>query len=117
MAIIIITNVVGGINAPSTSVFSALVIFVVYFFAILMFLVNVLLTAKTGQSMGKKAIKIKVVKRGGNDAPGLMGAILREVVGAVANGLVLYIGYLWMFFDKNKQTWADKIANTVVVKV
>ena len=28
-----------------------------------------------------------------------------------------YLGYLWMLWDKRKQTWHDKIAGTVVVKV
>jgi uncharacterized RDD family membrane protein YckC len=28
-----------------------------------------------------------------------------------------YIGYLWMLWDREKQTWHDKVARSVVVPV
>jgi uncharacterized RDD family membrane protein YckC len=30
--------------------------------------------------------------------------------------LALLLGYLWMLWDPNKQTWHDKVAQSVVVK-
>ncbi|MDQ2784781.1 MAG: RDD family protein [Chloroflexota bacterium] len=33
------------------------------------------------------------------------------------SGLVFYLGYLWMLWDTNKQTWHDKVANTLVLRV
>lgn len=70
-----------------------------------------------GQTLGKMAFKIKVVKVGTNEAPGYLKAFLREVVGKFISSFVLLLGFLWMIWDKNKQTWHDKIAGTVVVKV
>jgi uncharacterized RDD family membrane protein YckC len=35
---------------------------------------------------------------------------------SIVSGAVIFIGYLWAFWDKNKQTWHDKVANTYVVK-
>ena len=35
----------------------------------------------------------------------------------VFSGFFCYLGYLWMLWDKRNQTWHDKIAGTVVVKV
>jgi len=41
--------------------------------------------------------------------------IIRDVVGKFISAAVLLIGYIWMLFDKNSQTWHDKIAGTYVV--
>jgi uncharacterized RDD family membrane protein YckC len=35
----------------------------------------------------------------------------------VFSGFCCYLGYFWMLWDKRNQTWHDKIARTVVVKV
>ncbi|MGB9706860.1 MAG: RDD family protein [Microgenomates group bacterium] len=69
-----------------------------------------------GQTPGKMALGIKVIKLGTNEAPGYMSAFLREVVGKLASFLIFGLGYLWMLWDNQKQTWHDKIAKTVVVK-
>ncbi len=46
---------------------------------------------------------------------GFRRALLRIFVSYIS-GLALLIGYLWMLFDANNQTWHDKAANTVVVR-
>mgnify|MGYP001576219216 FL=1 len=69
-----------------------------------------------GQTLGKMAMKIKVVDMTTGNAPGYLKAFLREVVGKIISGIALSLGYLWMLWDKDKQTWHDKIASTVVVK-
>ena len=71
---------------------------------------------KSGQTPGKRILKIKVVKKEGNAAPGYIGAFLREFVGKFISGIVLGLGYVWILFDKQKQGWHDKIAGTIVVK-
>jgi uncharacterized RDD family membrane protein YckC len=30
---------------------------------------------------------------------------------------VLYLGYFWMLWDREAQTWHDKLASTVVVPI
>jgi uncharacterized RDD family membrane protein YckC len=47
----------------------------------------------------------------------VISAILREVVGKFISSLILLLGYFWMLWDPKKQTWHDKIAKSVVVKV
>ena len=69
-----------------------------------------------GQTLGKMAMGIRVVKIGTNEAPGYGKAFLREVVGKFVSSLVLFLGYFWMLWDSKKQTWHDKIAGTVVIK-
>jgi len=69
-----------------------------------------------GQTPGKIALKIKVV-RTDNVPMTYMTAFLREVVGKFLSGLIFALGYFWMIWDKNKQTWHDHLAKTQVVRV
>jgi len=73
--------------------------------------------SKFGQTLGKKAMHIRVQNEvtGANLDP--VTVILREVVGKTISGIVLFLGYFWMLWDSKKQTWHDKIAKSVVVKV
>jgi uncharacterized RDD family membrane protein YckC len=68
----------------------------------------------TGQTLGKKALGIRVIdlSRGGPIGPGR--AFIR-LVGRLVSWLPIYLGYLWMLWDREKQTWHDKMAGAVVV--
>lgn len=72
------------------------------------------MTRTNGQTPGKQILGIRVVKKDGIPFT-VMDAILRNVIGYWVSGIVLYIGYLWAFFDSESQAWHDKIAGTVVV--
>ena len=74
----------------------------------------IVFTAIWGQTLGKMALGIKVVDREGRP-PGLWKAFLREVVGKLLSGVVIYIGYIWVAFDGEKRGWHDHIAGTYVV--
>ena len=67
-----------------------------------------------GQTMGMRALNIKVVKTDGSQLD-LVGAFLRYV-GLFISCLALFIGVIWAAFDAQKQGWHDKIAGTYVVK-
>ena len=73
-------------------------------------------TGSRGQTLGKMAMKIKVVKITTKTHPTYLDAFLREVVGKIVSTITLGIGYLWMLWNPQKQTLHDKIAGTVVVK-
>ena len=73
------------------------------------------LHGSTGQTIGKMACKIKVVQENG-DPLNYMKSFLRWL-GYVLSTIVLYIGFFWVAFDKNKQGWHDKLANTFVIKL
>ena len=68
-----------------------------------------------GQTIGKKVMKIRIVKEGGGSF-GYMDAFLRNVVGYWISSLVCDLGFIWGLFDSRHQTWHDKIFKTVVVK-
>jgi uncharacterized RDD family membrane protein YckC len=70
----------------------------------------------TGQTIGKRALGIRVIdfKVGG---PIGYGRGLLRTIARYLSALVFFLGYLWMLWDPEKQTWHDKIAGTVVVPV
>jgi uncharacterized RDD family membrane protein YckC len=70
----------------------------------------------TGQTVGKKALGIRVIdfKAGG---PIGYGRGLLRYVARYLSALVFFLGYFWMIWDAEKQTWQDKIAGTVVVPI
>ena len=68
---------------------------------------------RTGQSLGKRVTRIKLVGEP-TDAPiGPMNAFIRDLV-HILDGMA-YVGYLWPLWDEKKQTFADKIMRTIVV--
>jgi uncharacterized RDD family membrane protein YckC len=68
---------------------------------------------RTGQSLGKRITRIRLIGEP-SDAPiGPMNAFLRDLVHTV-DGLA-YVGYLWPLWDDKKQTFADKLMRTIVV--
>jgi uncharacterized RDD family membrane protein YckC len=68
----------------------------------------------TGQTPGDAVMSIRVVDAGGGDRVGWGRALWRWLV-SYASGFALLIGYLWMIWDGEKQTWHDKAARTYVV--
>ena len=68
----------------------------------------------SGQTVGKRAMNIRVIDADNGGPIGYGRAAIR-IVGKALSGFACYIGYLWMLWDPNKQTWADKLANDVVV--
>ncbi|HEV2011108.1 MAG TPA: RDD family protein [Candidatus Limnocylindria bacterium] len=67
-----------------------------------------------GQTIGNRALSIRVVKTTGSELT-LVDAFIRYV-GLILSFLCLFIGVIWVAFDANKQGWHDKIASTYVVK-
>jgi uncharacterized RDD family membrane protein YckC len=45
------------------------------------------------------------------------GRGLLRYVGKITSSIPCLLGFLWMLWDREKQTWHDKIATTVVVPV
>jgi uncharacterized RDD family membrane protein YckC/uncharacterized membrane protein len=69
--------------------------------------------AKSGQTIGKSVLGIKVISADGA-AVSWRQAFLRYL-GYIVSGLIFSIGFLWAAFDRNRQGWHDKIAKTYVV--
>jgi uncharacterized RDD family membrane protein YckC len=74
------------------------------------------LSEKEGQTLGKMVMKIRVVSLDGRKITPRQ-AFMRGGIGYFVSSFVLWIGFIWAFFDKRKQAWHDKLAGTVVVNV
>jgi uncharacterized RDD family membrane protein YckC len=69
---------------------------------------------ETGATLGKKAVNIRVIDAQTGGQVGYGKAALRYV-GRILSSIPIYLGYFWMLWDGEKQTWHDKIAGTYVV--
>jgi uncharacterized RDD family membrane protein YckC len=71
------------------------------------------LQGTTGQSLGRRAAKTKLVNAETGRLTGFGPAVVRQI----CHGLEFGIGYLWPLWDGKRQTFADKIVRTVVIRV
>jgi uncharacterized RDD family membrane protein YckC len=73
-------------------------------------------SSPSGQTLGKKAAGLRVidVRTGANITP--VRALVRTL-GRWVSFFVIGLGYLWMLWDPEKQTWHDKMGRAVVVPV
>lgn len=69
-----------------------------------------------GQTIGKKVLGISVHREADGRYLGFGFAIVRKIAHFL-DSVACYIGYLWPLWDEKKQTFADKVCSTVVVKV
>lgn len=68
----------------------------------------------TGQTLGKSAMGIRVVDIDTGGPIGYGRGFVRYV-GRIVSAAAFYLGYLWMLWDPEKQTWHDKFARDLVV--
>ncbi len=86
------------------------------FGAVLSISYAVFFTGYCGQTPGKMALRIKVIRSDGSPI-NYARAALREVPGKFISSILFGIGYLMVAFDSRKQGLHDKIADTYVVKL
>ncbi|MEI8237983.1 MAG: RDD family protein [Actinomycetota bacterium] len=69
-----------------------------------------------GGSWGQKALGIRIIDAitGQNISP---GRAFGRRIASLISGWICYLGFLWMLWDADKQTWHDKIVGTKVIKV
>lgn len=68
----------------------------------------------TGQSIGKKAMGIRLVKESTGGSVGVGMVFVREILAFI--NAFFYLGYLWPLWDTKRQTFTDKIVGSVVVR-
>jgi len=94
----------------------AIMLTVASFGVVLGYAYRVFFIGYCGQTPGKMAVRVKVIRTNGAEV-GYVRAFLREVVGKFLSKLILGIGYLMVAVDSRKQGLHDKIADTYVVKL
>ena len=72
-----------------------------------------IVAGRTGQSMGKRVLKIVLISEETTQPIGPLNAFLRDLV-HILDGFA-YVGYLWPLWDERRQTFSDKIMKTAVI--
>ncbi|GAA3098612.1 hypothetical protein GCM10010530_23980 [Kribbella aluminosa] len=70
---------------------------------------------RTGQSVGKSVLHLRLVDSRTGQPIGAGRAFLREFLSGVFNN-ACFFDSLWPLWDDQKQTWHDKVVNTYVVR-
>ena len=68
-----------------------------------------------GTTIGGIVLGLKVVRLDGQ--PVTFAVALVRALSAAFSVIVLFLGFLWIAWDKDKQGWHDRIAGTVVVRL
>jgi uncharacterized RDD family membrane protein YckC len=109
VVVFVITAIIGAISDTLGSL-----VFIVGYIALTAFYFYVgYMEGEVGQSPGKRLTGLKVVKMDGQLLGGGMGIVRR--LAHIVDGFC-FIGYLFPLWDPKKQTLADKIMGTVVLK-
>jgi uncharacterized RDD family membrane protein YckC len=73
------------------------------------------LWAWKGTTIGGVVLKLQVVRH--DDRPLTFLVALVRGLAAAFSAVVLFLGFFWIAWDRDKQGWHDKIAGTVVVRL
>jgi len=96
-------------------------------FAIILFVVGILASiglslwnrvfrqGRTGQSVGKSALHIRLIDATTGQPIGAGRSFLRDFLSGIFNN-ACFLDSLWPLWDEQKQTWHDKVMNTYVVR-
>ena len=68
----------------------------------------------SGQTVGKRALDIRVIDFRSGGPIGHGRAFIRWI-SRILSTIPCLLGYFWMLWDGEKQTWHDKLATSVVV--
>ena len=104
----IVNAILRGVIGYGAGVSIGLLVDLVYF--------TVMIGGARGQTVGQMAMGIRVIDFNTGGPIGYGRAFLRWLV-SIVSALVIFLGYFWMLWDKEKQCWHDKAANDVVVPV
>jgi len=88
---------------------------VIWLAAIAWGIYNAYLGGQTGQSYGKKTVGTRLVLEATGQPVGGGLGIGRYFL-HIVDSIPCYLGYLWPLWDAKKQTFADKLVKTLVVK-
>ena len=119
----------GLISAGLAKVFTFLVIkalnlsgtpSVVFTYAVSLLVIPIVywtfLTMEMGATPGKKMMGLRIVTAAHTTDLTFQQLVLRETIGRWISILPLFLGYLWVSWDKERKTFHDMIAKTRVVE-
>lgn len=75
---------------------------------------QIVLEGRTGASIGKYAVGIRVLDVDSGRPIGMLRIFIRALM-HILDTIPLGLGYLWPLWDRRNQTFADKVMGTVVI--
>jgi uncharacterized RDD family membrane protein YckC len=105
----------GNMEKMSSSGQTALAIGYIAYFVLIIWN-RVIRQGRTGQSIGKKVVGLKLVAAKSGQPLGV-GRTLGREVSAIPLSFLCYLDVLWPLWDKQHQTLHDKVVSSVVVKL
>lgn len=111
---------VGGLLAAVFSSSDAALVVSYLVGIVLYFWYHTYFYVRSGQTPGKKAVGIQVIAVDGSlltNGRAFGRAAIYFVESLMIYGVIGIFGFLWMIWDKDSQTWHDKVANSYVIRV
>ncbi|MGW2839574.1 RDD family protein [Streptomyces sp. NPDC001493] len=111
-----IVVIIGGAMSSGDSSALGGILSIVGFLGVLGVIIWMLIQeGSTGATIGKRAVGIKVLREADGRPLGFGMALVRRIAHTL-DSFACYLGWLWPLWDSKKQTFADKVCSTVVVK-
>ncbi|MEU6535096.1 RDD family protein [Streptomyces sp. NPDC047000] len=76
---------------------------------------QLIMEGRTGQTLGKKALGIRLLKEETGQPLGVGMAFVRRIAHAL-DSIACYLGWLWPAWDAKRQTFADKVCGSIVIR-
>ncbi|MEV6511858.1 RDD family protein [Streptomyces sp. NPDC051642] len=70
---------------------------------------------RTGQTVGKQALGIRLVRESDGQPLGVGMAFVRRLAHFL-DSIACYLGWLWPAWDAKRQTFADKVCGSIVIR-
>jgi uncharacterized RDD family membrane protein YckC len=116
VVIVVVGLVIGAILGAASSGLFVLVEVLTYLAVIAFEIVQFIKQGRTGQTIGQKVVGLRLLNEQTGQPIGGGLAFARSIVHFV-DSIICYIGWLFPLWDTKRQTLADKIMGTVVVRV
>jgi len=115
LGFVVVGAILGAILSNASSALGGLFVAVGYLAGIGFAIWQLVVQGRTGQTIGKRVVGIRVLRERDGHVIGAGLSIGRAIL-HVVDQLPCYLGYLWPLWDAKKQTFTDKIVQTVVIK-
>lgn len=90
-----------------------LVVYLVGFVAAIWYIAE--FEGRRGATIGRRVMGTRVVDAQSGDVIGA-GRAVGRYFGKIVSGIPCYLGFFWMLWDTDNQTWHDKMTNSKVVR-
>ncbi|MGA4958105.1 RDD family protein [Streptomyces lavendulocolor] len=111
-----IVGISGATSSSGEPQLGAIIVLPLMVYTLTMAVLQLVKEGKTGQTIGKKALGICLLREADGRPLGVGMAFVRKLAHFL-DSVACYLGWLWPLWDEKKQTFADKVCSTAVYKI